>query len=128
LRAPLDHDVRLSILTPKIPMRSRCFGIRPRICSLAAVLELFPNVKLGIGPPIDTGFFYDFVRDEPFTPEISERIEKKMRELAAQDIRTSARLMPKPEASSSTGSGTRASNASWWRSARSSRCFVLHHR
>ena len=62
------------------------------------MLELFPDVKLGIGPPIDTGFFYDFVREEPFTPEDLERIEKKMRELAAQDIPNERKMLPKPDA------------------------------
>src|SRR6266446_4687199 len=64
----------------------------------AAVMELYPNVKLGIGPPIDTGFFYEFLRDEPFTPEDLAKIEKKMHELAAQDLPNERKLIPKPEA------------------------------
>src|SRR6266478_4072446 len=64
----------------------------------AAVMELYPNVKLGIGPPIDTGFFYEFLRDEPFTTEDLAKIEKKMHELAAQDLPNERKLMPKPEA------------------------------
>ncbi len=98
LRAPIDQDVRLSILTPKDPEAIQVLRHSAAHLLAAAVLELFPNVKLGIGPPIDTGFFYDFVRDEPFTPEDLERIEKKMRELAAQDIPNERRMMPKPEA------------------------------
>jgi threonyl-tRNA synthetase len=98
LRAPLDHDVRLSILTPKDPVAIQVLRHSAAHLLAAAVLELFPNVKLGIGPPIDTGFFYDFVRDEPFTPEDLERIEKKMRELAAQDLPNERKMMPKPEA------------------------------
>ena len=43
---------------------------------------LFPGTQCGIGPPIDEGFFYDFVVDRPFVPEDLERIEAKMRELA----------------------------------------------
>ena len=98
LRAPIDQDVRLSILTPKDPDAIQVLRHSAAHLLAAAVLELFPNVKLGIGPPIDTGFFYDFVRDEPFTPEDLERIEKKMRELAAQDIPNERKMMPKPEA------------------------------
>ena len=98
LRAPIDQDVRLSILTPKDPEAIQVLRHSAAHLLAAAVLELFPNVKLGIGPPIDTGFFYDFVRDEPFTPEDLERIEKKMRELAAQDIPNERKMMPKPEA------------------------------
>src|SRR6185437_7507505 len=76
LSRPLDQNTSLAILTPKDPEAIQVLR------HSAAVIELFPNVKLGIGPPIDNGFFYDFVRNEPFTPEDLERIEKKMRELA----------------------------------------------
>ena len=98
LRAPIDQDVKLSILTPKDPEAIQVLRHSAAHLLAAAVLELFPNVKLGIGPPIDTGFFYDFVREEPFTPEDLERIEKKMRELAAQDIPNERKMLPKPEA------------------------------
>ena len=98
LRAPIDHDARLWILTPKDPDAIQVLRHSAAHLLAAAVLELFPNVKLGIGPPIDTGFFYDFVRDEPFTPEDLQRIEKKMRELAAQDIPNERKMLPKPEA------------------------------
>ena len=98
LRAPIDQDVKLSILTPKDPEAIQVLRHSAAHLLAAAVLELFPDVKLGIGPPIDTGFFYDFVRAEPFTPEDLERIEKKMRELAAQDIPNERKMLPKPEA------------------------------
>src|SRR6202035_5188078 len=98
LRAPIDHDVRLSILTPKDPEAIQVLRHPAAHLLAAAVLELFPNVKLGIGPPIETGFYYDFVREERFTPEDLERIEKKMRELAAQDLPNERKMMPKPEA------------------------------
>src|SRR6266446_811366 len=75
LRRPLDHDVKLQILTEKDP-----------------------DVKLGIGPPIDTGFFYEFLRDEPFTLADLAKIEAKMHELAAQDLPNERKLIPKPEA------------------------------
>jgi len=64
-------------------------------------MELYPNVKLGIGPAIDTGFFYEFLRDEPFTPEDLAKIEAKMHELAAQDLPNERKLIPKPESSRS---------------------------
>ncbi len=98
LRRPLDHDVRLAILTAKDPDAIQVLRHSAAHLLAAAVLELFPSVKLGIGPPIDTGFFYDFVREEPFTPEDLERIEKKMRELAAQDIPNERKMLPKAEA------------------------------
>jgi threonyl-tRNA synthetase len=52
----------------------------------AAVLELYPETKLGIGPAIDNGFYYDFDRAAPFTPEDLEKIEKKMWELQSRDL------------------------------------------
>ena len=50
-----------------------------------AVTELFPDVKVAGGPPIDNGFYYDFAREQPFTPEDLERIEARMREIVAAD-------------------------------------------
>ncbi len=50
-----------------------------------AVTELFPDVKVAGGPPIDNGFYYDFAKPTPFLPEDIERIEAKMREIIAAD-------------------------------------------
>jgi len=63
-----------------------------------AVLDLFPKTQTGIGPAVEDGFFYDFLRDEPFTPEDLSAIEKKMRELSQQDIPIKKRILPKKEA------------------------------
>ncbi|NIM91227.1 MAG: threonine--tRNA ligase [Candidatus Aminicenantes bacterium] len=63
-----------------------------------AVLELFPGTKTGIGPPIENGFYYDFLRDKPFTPEDLSTIEKKMRELARKDIPIKKVIFSKKEA------------------------------
>jgi threonyl-tRNA synthetase len=98
LRRPLDQDVKLQILTEKDPDALFVFRHSAAHLLAAAVMELYPNVKLGIGPPIDTGFFYEFLRDEPFTPEDLAKIEAKMHELAAQDLPNERKLMPKPEA------------------------------
>src|SRR4030088_3521590 len=98
LRRPLDHDVKLQILTEKDPDALFVFRHSAAQLLAAAVMELYPNVKLGIGPPIDTGFFYEFLREEPFTPDDLAKIEKKMHELAAQDIPNERKLIPKPEA------------------------------
>jgi len=51
-----------------------------------AALTLFPEIKYGIGPAVENGFYYDFQRDEPFTLQDLEKIEAKMRELAGADI------------------------------------------
>ncbi len=50
-----------------------------------AVTELFPDVRVAGGPPIDGGFYYDFAKPTPFAPEDLERIEAKMREIVAAD-------------------------------------------
>jgi threonyl-tRNA synthetase len=98
LSRPLEESVRLEILTPKDPdaiqvMRHSCAHLLA-----AAVLELFPETKLGIGPPIENGFYYDFVRSEPFTAEDLGRIENRMRELAAKNIPNVRKLLPRAEA------------------------------
>jgi threonyl-tRNA synthetase len=98
LSKPLDHDVKLSILTAKDPDAVQVFRHSAAHLLAAAVLELYPDVKLGVGPPIDTGFFYEFVREQPFTPEDLEKIEKKMREIAARDVPNERKWLPKAEA------------------------------
>ncbi|QKW35837.1 threonine--tRNA ligase [Actinomadura sp. NAK00032] len=56
-----------------------------------AVQELFPEARLGIGPPVENGFYYDFDVAEPFTPDDLKRIEKRMREIVKQGQRFSRR-------------------------------------
>ncbi|GAA0254695.1 threonine--tRNA ligase [Actinomadura nitritigenes] len=56
-----------------------------------AVQELFPEAKLGIGPPVENGFYYDFDVAEPFAPDDLKRIEKRMREIVKQGQRFSRR-------------------------------------
>jgi threonyl-tRNA synthetase len=86
LTRPLRHDVELRLLTEKDPEALGVYRHSSAHLMAAAVLELFPETKLGHGPATDTGFFYDFYRPTPFTPEDLEKIEKKMQELAQQDI------------------------------------------
>jgi threonyl-tRNA synthetase len=57
-----------------------------------AVQEIFPEAKLGIGPPIKDGFYYDFDVTEPFTPEDLKRVEKKMQEIVKRGQRFSRRV------------------------------------
>src|ERR1700716_4316887 len=81
LTRPLDKDTPLRILTEKDPEALGVYRHSSAHLLAAAVLELFPETKLGHGPPTDSGFFYDFYRPSPFTPDDLEKIEKKMREL-----------------------------------------------
>jgi threonyl-tRNA synthetase len=63
-----------------------------------AVQELFPEAKLGIGPPVDNGFYYDFDVKDAFTPDDLKRIEKRMRELVKQGQRFSRRVVSDDDA------------------------------
>ncbi|WP_326823652.1 threonine--tRNA ligase [Streptosporangium sp. NBC_01639] len=63
-----------------------------------AVQELFPEAKLGIGPPVENGFYYDFDVSNPFTPEDLKRVEKRMREIVKQGQRFSRRPVSDEEA------------------------------
>src|ERR1700758_4136679 len=98
LRRPLEQDLKLKILTDKDADALYVFRHSAAHLLAAAVMELYPGAKLGIGPPVENGFFYEFLRDQPFTPEDLEKIEKKMHELASQDLQNERKLVPKPEA------------------------------
>ena len=86
LTRPIEKDARLEILTAKDPAALQVYRHSTAHLLAAAVLELYPETKLGIGPPTDTGFFYDFQRDTPFTPEDLEKLEKKMAEIQARNL------------------------------------------
>jgi threonyl-tRNA synthetase len=86
LTRPLESGASLQILTTKDPQALEVYRHSAAHLLAAAVLELFPETKLGIGPPIETGFYYDFDRAEPFTPEDLEKIEKKMWEIRDRDL------------------------------------------
>jgi threonyl-tRNA synthetase len=86
LERPFEGDSSLQILTAKNPDALEVVRHSTAHLLAAAVLELFPETKLGIGPPIETGFYYDFARPDAFTPEDLEKIEKKMWEIQARNL------------------------------------------
>jgi threonyl-tRNA synthetase len=63
-----------------------------------AVLDLFPGTQAGIGPAVENGFYYDFLRDEPFSSDDLAAIEVRMREIAAADTPIVREMLPKDEA------------------------------
>jgi threonyl-tRNA synthetase len=63
-----------------------------------AVTELFPKVKLGMGPPIETGFYYDFERKEGFSPEDLKNIEKRMKEIIKRKLKIEHKLYSRDQA------------------------------
>jgi threonyl-tRNA synthetase len=85
LADPIGHDAKIEFLTREDP---RALELIRHDCAhvlAEAVQELYPGTQVTIGPVIEGGFFYDFARNEPFTPEDFEPIEKKMREIIARD-------------------------------------------
>src|SRR6266496_2324028 len=97
LTRPLDQDTELRILTEKDPEALGVYRHSSAHLLAAAVLELFPETKLGHGPATESGFFYDFYRETPFTPEDLEKIEKKMQELVQQNLPYAREFLPRDE-------------------------------
>ena len=86
LTRPFEGDATLEILTSKSPEALEVYRHSTAHLCAAAVLELYPETQLGIGPPTEAGFYYDFQRETPFTPEDLEKIEAKMWELQGKDL------------------------------------------
>jgi len=97
LTRPLEKDTDLRILTERDPEALEVYRHSSAHLLAAAVLELFPETKLGHGPATETGFFYDFHRPTPFTPEDLEKIEKKMQELVQQNIPYAREFLPREQ-------------------------------
>jgi threonyl-tRNA synthetase len=97
LTRPLEQDVELRLLTDRDPEALEVYRHSSAHLMAAAVLELFPETKLGHGPATESGFFYDFYREKPFAPEDLEAIEKKMQELVKQDLPYAREFLPRAE-------------------------------
>lgn len=83
LNRPLAADSTVEFLTFDEAEGREVFWHSSAHVMAQAVTELFPGTKLAIGPPIEEGFYYDFDRGEPFSPEDLEQIEKRMRKIVA---------------------------------------------
>jgi threonyl-tRNA synthetase len=97
LNTPLEGDVALELITDKNPDALKVLRHSAAHVMATAVLELFPETKLGHGPATDSGFFYDFYRPTPFTPDDFEKIEKKMAEIIARDEPFVHEFVPRDE-------------------------------
>src|SRR6476620_6879218 len=97
LARPLEKDTDLRLLTEKDPESLQVYRHSSAHLLAAAVLELFPETKLGHGPATESGFFYDFYRPIAFTPEDLEKIEKKMQELVQQNLPYAREFLPRDE-------------------------------
>jgi threonyl-tRNA synthetase len=98
LATPLTEDVRLTLVTEKDAEALKVVRHSAAHVMATAVLELFPETKLGHGPATDAGFFYDFYREKPFTPEDLAAIEAKMAEVIARDEKFVQESRPREEA------------------------------
>ena len=85
LATTLDHDARVEIITRDSDDGLELLRHDAAHVMAEAVKELYPETQVTIGPAIDNGFYYDFARDEPFTPEDLEKIEARMHEIVDRD-------------------------------------------
>lgn len=86
LRLPLKDNTRIQLITTKSPEAVEVIRHSAAHVMAQAVQEIWPEVKVTIGPVIETGFFYDFDSSRTFSEEDFEKIEKKMAEIVAQDL------------------------------------------
>ena len=98
LTTPLTEDTQLALLTEKDPDALKVVRHSAAHVMATAVLELYPETKLGHGPATDAGFFYDFYREKPFTPDDLAAIEAKMAEVVARDEKFVRDLEPREQA------------------------------
>jgi threonyl-tRNA synthetase len=98
LATPLKEDTKLELVTEKDPEALKVVRHSAAHVLATAVLELFPETKLGHGPATENGFFYDFYREKPFTPEDLAAIEKKMAEVVGRDEKFMREYEPREEA------------------------------
>ena len=85
LFAPLTEDVYLELLKENDPEALKVVRHSAAHVMATAILELFPETKLGHGPATDSGFFYDVYRPTPFTPDDLAKIEARMADVVARD-------------------------------------------
>ena len=85
LADPIEHDAKIEFFTRDDPRALELIRHDAAHVLAEAVQTLWPGTQVTIGPVIDNGFYYDFFRNEPFTPEDFAAIEKKMREIIARD-------------------------------------------
>jgi threonyl-tRNA synthetase len=97
LTTPLNEDVTLRLLTEKDVEALMVVRHSAAHVMATAVLELFPETKLGHGPATDSGFFYDFYRPTPFTPEDLKAIEDRMAVIVARDEKFVREWEPRDE-------------------------------
>src|SRR5215472_4630457 len=95
---PIGHDAKVRIITRKDPEALQLIRHDAAHVLAMAVQELYPGTQVTIGPAIEDGFYYDFARDQPFTPEDLPRIESKMHEIVKADLPTRREVWARDDA------------------------------
>src|SRR4051794_25281697 len=85
LAAVIDRDAAVAIITREMPEGLEILRHDAAHVMAEAVKELYPDTQVTFGPSTETGFYYDFARDTPFTPDDLERIEARMHEIVERD-------------------------------------------
>src|SRR6266481_238756 len=85
LTSVIDRDASVAVITRDTPEGLELLRHDAAHVMAEAVKELYPDTQVTFGPATDTGFYYDFARAEPFTPEDLDRIEARMREIVRRD-------------------------------------------
>ena len=98
LLTPLDADGALEIITAKSSDAVPIYRHSTAHLTAQAVKRLFPDVQIGIGPPIENGYYYDFLPARPFTPEDLQAIEVEMRRIIGEDLSIERLEMPLEQA------------------------------
>jgi threonyl-tRNA synthetase len=98
LGRPLTEDCRVAPVPADSPLGLEVIRHSTAHLMAQAVKRLFPEVQVTIGPIIENGFYYDFKRAEPFTPEDLARIETTMREVTKADFKVTREELPRDQA------------------------------
>ena len=94
----IETDAQLSIITNRDEEALELLRHDAAHVMAQAVQELYPGTQVTIGPAIEDGFYYDFARDEPFTPDDLERIEQRMREIVKRNLPIQREVWDREEA------------------------------
>ena len=94
----IDHDAKIEFLNRDDPRALELIRHDAAHVLAEAVQTLWPGTQVTIGPVIESGFYYDFFRNQPFTPEDFDAIEKKMREIIARDKPFTKEVWPREQA------------------------------
>ena len=98
LNVPLEAEAEAALVFPGSPEALEILRHSAAHLLAHAVLELYPEAKTGVGPAVENGYYYDFLRECPFTPEDLEAIEKRMKEIVEADVPVRRLVLDKEEA------------------------------